>query len=1443
MSDLAALWLQDQSVSFAAALLGEEPTQMRADEEFPEVCASVIVENLQGDAAASLSDTTLSLVGSIPTIYTNPAKLVDEEFEGLASRAEDLKAAVARAGREVKRRSKADGTYLNRVLVSHAVYVLKRQRLSAEKFFKWLHRSSGKAVPGADALINRLDSDSSGFAVKLKELLEWSRDPDRQIRDRVDFIDELHELVIDAVGDHAEAVRPWWTRICLGYRNSLFCWPLLEYKNGARGISLPIALFLFPDGKSTHKSKRNDFGQKVWFKAVDSRKSGANTPALKFVPAKGNIPAHMGSSRLGWKADWGHAFQVGVDVAKKLWSAQNGRLKYSDKQEASRRLTSSLNVDMAPACQIVDSVYGRLSQEFFDDQGVEQEYFTVSDRSAEAYWVQAVLGLLLPARDVPLGVVTGRIEYHDEDFEIHDVKGVEAKLEYANRAGFPRVVLPGDRDDYAEDDEASPIKEEVKRFLSNLATQSSRKTMELNFCRTARAAADAMQASGWRRTTFLRLPSLQRPYRFNQRRLFIRDALSKGKAIRPDDREWYNLGKRWTEAETNRMQFLDNLFLSSTDRSVRYVKRSEIFGDAEEVVGQWLAWKDDQVRTGAESGYRGPGLGIMALRTTEHDNEIRLWAAIAELLDVDNDWWDRFHWSTLEQSSEMLAQLLCNQRARISISASSAPDFLVIFDDGRLTQRRTNRIFPTDFNHQFIDLLNGGWKENEVTRGFDRLDAALRRYGPGALGHPTRILVVLDDNEPDGAGRDLELDEDDRRILEKLSVFRFGCSRQSAFSMINYSRKGEAPVSWLDAQDALERLIEEKLLRRNRNTVYLPDNVRKALAGNEFEADPDAHLQAARSLCPILQPSGLFVAANRDRQLEPEAVLEASWHLERAISLVPYRLARAYHTTLKNAQALLTFLRTSPDWDTVKRLRVNRLSRGDAVDLARELVSTERTISRTAPHTSKIGLLLETLGRLYKHERPADRLMNPLADEIADIVEQAVEDIPERISASDRRRRLRFLFSRQIFATRMLEVPVSDGRLAGARSYIENSITEALGSDFLTSLGDEYEGLDDYPLSRDYWICMWNDEKRLDVHEPLNFGQRSTYAYAAARTNLGRVCNGEVLRSPWDQPWVQYFKLTHHGDIFPSQLKSPLETWNAVYGQDEEAAIAFGQRVLSMNAHARGNKPGWITDINQSVANLWAYVSSPSNDPDVSLYGKAAQDALKYIRVVAMQETLPAYCFLEHCGDGWLDRWARDAQKNEQDGWSDLAREVVCSDAGWTHLLSSFANVCDPNRQLARVRSWLFALEAVGRSNLHFSDPENLIRARKLNAARSYIEKSGQAIVEGYQVLALKNDRGWSLFGPLRQKLIQVLSEMDRGRNRWFFALAYARPKRARLAGVRLMIDQCAEEAAVQRIMSPKLAREQAQCMQNVREYARWARPRERETFDRLRETLEVSLR
>lgn len=1482
MTKLSSYWLHDQALAFAATLLSGNPHSIATT--MAETCIDLIRDKLFEDVLA-LSDTTLSLIASLSDAYTDPEYLHSEGLESLVERSDVVARAreIARKELQLREATTAKRVGLSRVLVSHAVYILKQRHLSASKFFKWLQRAGSVATPGVDAVVRSIKKDPGALDQELSKLLDDSRDTQKQTRDRIDQIDEFYGAVLVAANGDAEKIRSWWTRICLGYRNSLFCWPLLAYQSPGgketRGISLPIPLFLFEDGKSTHeKTKRNPFGQKIWFKYVTSREAGRSEGERRYQLPTDSVPAHMEDSRLGWDRDWQNALQIGMDVAKKLWDSQNGRLKYADQQQAQRKLTASLNVDLCPASQIIDHIYGRLPPEYLKVLPEEQGYFKLEGNSAEAYWVQAVLGLLLPAREIPLGVVTGRIVYAEGSFELNAVMGIKEKLEYANRAGFPRVVVPGSPEDYskseaeeertttlggqtdedgstsaqeappedtsrpeveAASDSLSP-KEQVRLFIEQLKADETSKSIEINFCKNARTAADAMQPSGWRRTSFLRLPQLQVSYGYNQRRLFCQELIHKREPLRREDRDWYLVGgNRWKDYDTRQAKKLDDILSSETGRAIKFVKRSSLTGiyrNAEAAIGKWLAWKDNQIRTGDASGFRGPGLGILCFRTAEHDHEFRVWAAIADLLDVDPDWWERFQWSSRDQAANMLAELLANQRADISISASSAPDVVVIFDDGAFTQRRTNRIFPSDFNHQFLDLLN---PRKEAHGAWDPLDSALRSQGDGSLG-PTKIIVIYGDDDSITDDLETEIDEGDRQLLEKLSIFRFGCSKQAAYSMLNFRTPMTQRLSWIQAQSQLDRLINTKLLRRNRNVVFVPSPVARALAGNLYENDAEAHLHAARALCPILQPTGHFIASNRDRQLEPEPVLEAAWHLQKAYSLMPYRF-RPRNDPAGAAQGMLTFLRSSPDWDTVKRLRGNPVTRRDAVELAYELIATERTLSGNPPHSSRVGLLVETIGRLYANQQPSAGERESQVQLVTDAVERTFGEL-SRASPPDYRRQLQFLFSRQIYCLRMLGIPLSDPRLSVARTYTEDAITEALDSKFLTSIGQDFEGLDDFPLSREYWRCMWNDEGPTSEEEGLTVKQRSTYAYAAARTNLGRFLNEEELRAPWDEPWIHYFKLAKVGDIEPRQLVSPLETWNAVYCKTEAAAKQFGERLLNMSPHVRQRKGepalAWIEDINTAVRHLWDFVNN--QDRKWQLYGYPADLALNFIRVVAMPEVMPAFCFVERCGGEFYDRWSQEALKGTSDSWKSLAREVVTSDAGWISMLASlYGEQLSATESVSRVRSWLFANRATGQDQLHSSDPESLIRAKKLEIVQSYERKRTKCIWNGFQILAEKNEKDWAIYGPLRDRLYSILFEVDRGSNSWFFALADNRPNRRTLAGVRLMVERHADASAVPQLLHTSLDRKRQHFLSNVKGFATMARDRQRESFDRVIEMFE----
>ena len=573
---LAESWLKDQAIAFTATLLG---TYDPSSGPRTLACARYLDESLAAMPVELMSDSTLSLLATISSDYYeyfSTEKLARRRQAQYVDGPILLEPLAKKARIELAKRDAVAASGLNRILISHTVYLLTRPHLSAVKILKWLNRASPNAVPGIKTILADLQRPGSTRGLQVGNVLDGSRNTDAQTRDRLDELDTFHALLLEAAGNQRREAETWLTRICIAYRGSLFSWPLLtegtdddgdndekeskddqEQVRRIRGLSLPMSLFVFPDWKSTGRAQSSSWEQKIWFNYQLTRaeeRAGKEKP--RFRTASAGLPHHISGFRFGFAQEWWDAFQIGADVAKKLWASQNGRLRFVDAEAAERKLHASLNVDLRAACDIVEAVFSALPADAWKRMQSDKHFFTVGGRSAEAYWAQCVLSLLLPAGDVPLSACTGTIDYKDGEFEMGNVAGVAAKLEYANRAGFPRVVVAGDSREYfgeppldedeqgeeredgsdtlppetaAEDtgdvDYADPVKAELKAFLERLDEDRSKKTVEVNLARTARAAADAMQSSGWRRTDFLRTPEFQRKFNRTQRRLFMRDAL------------------------------------------------------------------------------------------------------------------------------------------------------------------------------------------------------------------------------------------------------------------------------------------------------------------------------------------------------------------------------------------------------------------------------------------------------------------------------------------------------------------------------------------------------------------------------------------------------------------------------------------------------------------------------------------------------------------------------------------------------------------------------------------------------------------------------------------------------------------------------------------------------------------------------------------------------
>jgi hypothetical protein len=1433
-------WLCDKSSALCAAILAGTDLAVadRGERKRLEAATQFIYANVTNENARFLADSTLALLAKVPDMYR------DHPDEELLPDATPLSGAASAAHAETERRN-AGSQGLPDILIAHAVYLLKQPHLSMRDFLKWLKRTGGLETRDIGTLLKCLDGKQ---CVELDALLDLSKDYTQQTRDRIDAVDCLYDLV-QGLAD-AKQNMLWWLRICLALRTSLYCWPLMvagSNDHGLHGISLPIGMFLSPDGKS-----------RVYFKIINPRSAIDHRP---YVPGMRDVWSHMKGSHLHWNDEWARAFQMGLKVAKTLWSTQNGRLRFVDELAADAMMKASLVVDMGAACAIVHAV-------FDSSDGAP---YRLSGRSAEAYWAQAVLGLMSPGRELPLGVVTGRIQMIDGVEEIHYVEGIEKKLQYANSAGFSRVVLPLERSIVASkvsestndlngrDGEGEPtfcldstidiadrpndmlqekrtssasaepqegsVQHAVHHFLNSLSLSGDRKRIEINFCRSVRSAADAMQMSGWRRTAFVRLPETQRAFAIHLRRLFLLERVRSGAGLTSKDRREYDRNP-WTGKETRELHKLDRYLLSDT-RAIKFINRATLDANfasgAPAEIGRWLAWKDHQIRGGDDISLRGPALGILCLRATETDNEMRLWSAIAETLSASPEWWNQFQWSGVDQAARLIAQLLGNRRANPTICATPAPDLLVLFDEGSLTQRRTNPIFPDDYRGQWIDLLNPTKDDSNARHP---LNEALISGEAGSLG--TRIIVVYGESSVQPSELPESFDEEERDALDRLAVFRFNFSKQAAFAMMNYNRESDQRLVWQDVDERLKTLITKQALLSTRGHFYVaPPLLTKLREMGGYFADPHAHLHAAKALAPILEPRDLFIASNRDRTLEPESILEATWHIQRARVLVPARTRRV-RLQCETALATLTFLRPSPDWDTVKLLQRSTATLIDAVELGRELLAQERAVTHEPPHSSRVAALLNALGEFGRslNGNNAGAQRSQLADEATRLCADALDTF-DASSKSDWHRQKRKLFSEYVYCMRLLNIPIADPRLAGSLRYLQGTIDEVVSADFY-----EHGDPDDYPMSRDWLRARWDDAE-LDARD------RSTAAYVAARIHIDRRRDGKLL-PPWDQPWIEYFALTTTADFDARQLHGPLATWQTVYGSDRETTAKFGQRVRdfgSFLAKKHEEISWWGGKIRAAADNLWEFISN--TDPKKQLRVYETEIALRFIRTIAMYEALPAFDFIERRGVAFHPQWPKRFSRLGE--WHELCSLVIGGEAGWTSMLSSCGEVDEQSIRL--LKSWLHAYRGIGSPGLSMQDPEGLLLST-LPLADTYRRKRANAIWNGYQLLAKHSSGGWAIYGELRRQFLDLLRALDSNSNGWLFALANHKPHTTTVAGACMMLEHGVSAESIRVVVSkPALAPFRRQLLHNIPEWSKYANEVDRRRFEHLRQSLTSELR
>jgi hypothetical protein len=976
-----------------------------------------------------------------------------------------------------------------------------------------------------------------------------------------DQISTLLDEVRDEEGDGGHGFkRGWWVRTCLAWRSSLYSWPVMwggGIELAAYGMGLPLALQLKFDGRST-------------------------------VSFSGD-PQH-----LRWTSEWVDAFHIGMRAAKELWRSQNGRIRVADEDAFEQCLTSSLVVDVRMADAVVSVLYS-------SDNGSCE----LNGPSAQAYWAIAILGLLNGTGANLQGAATGRLERANGSWYLRPVGNIRQKLRFANAHGHSRLVIPGQEEESVAaegekklpdnspaesmllDDEPEDATRDYLAFREDLKDEGTELRLEVNLCPDLRTAADALSQSGWRRSSFVRLPEMQGAFTYTLRRLFLHENPA---ACAEQTNSRFSAKHAWREEEERELEGLRAFLLGAeyddTVNPVRFVAREDLAQEVsrlnrlvredgvrplpspiEATLGKWLAWEDHRRRQlGADGTPSLPGIGLLAIKTMPGERDDRVWGVVASELGASNDWYSRFRWAVPEQAAIELAHLLDNVPLDRDISSSPPPDLLVVFDEAGITQNPMNAEVITDRIGSWMEIVNPKW------HGPGRLEVLSEALSTSKAGlgiHRCRVLVIhgvrVDKSEKVEGLTERQID-----LLQKLAVFRFTFSEQAGFHLYRLSESLSVGNNlWLDYQQLLNSLQRAGVLRQTRGRFFIKPTLLPSLRGTgEFEDrtkawwQPEMQERAAEALCPVVQPSYDYRSQNRDAGSSSEAHLEATYHISRAIARTHQQQADARRRRRKTAQSL-ALLQQFPGWDTVSRIRDSVLS-VEAYDIARELLTKQEqlvsqghldiqntragsllaVISQLKTHTDlSVDDLLEQCHQLYEDYFDANHVGLRLANRIAasyvmavdelggsphpsaiEILENAVADVEQDDFLECEDSRALNCSMSFPWWRRYSNVPDSKERRRRLRLEIRASVRR-------------YQSLSTSPLCYDAWINFFSlkslEVSDEDVHEVLRLWNRSvridgmhlTRFSTNMRARSTRRLDASLNRSP-------HAEALHEGGLF-----------------------------------------------------------------------------------------------------------------------------------------------------------------------------------------------------------------------------------------------------------------------------------------------------------------------
>jgi len=621
MGILIEHWLRDQRIGFEAtairALENDDPTHQTI------VSLARGIESRIDDLARLSLATTAQLT-----------RVSDESWALLLGDDSSVVDAVRRYRRAPKSQILA-----RRIFVAHAMTVISQPHLALRDFIKWATRT-GIRKSGSTELYwsERLDALLANGGQEYFDLYRNATLIDARLR----AIEGLYSAglnrdtngrVLDDDG--------LWLWLCQALLSQQFFWPLLsaEIGNATFGVSLPFEMAL----TQTHEGQKS----RVYCRC----RKRQYKPPERLEGDRSSLHQFVGG-RIQWTNEFHRSLAIGLAAGKALWRSQNGRAAIEMRADY---LNQSLVVDFTWAHRVID------------DLSISE--IVLLGRSAELYFSQVVLSRLLGS-DAPLGVATGTIDTSASVLPVGYVDDIDAKVKYARDVGvFSRLVLPSAL--------AASFTTNVRPALEELHAAGR---LEVNFCPTARSAADAMQRGGWRRTTFLHAPEERFFFYDTLGRLF--DAVKSSGNFREED---FDLDAE-IEAARTAGPVISSDEIAALRRRVsgwlngaQGVAKVRLSSDAlrPQLVGSAIAWLDHTTRVDPLNTI-GPGLGITFARFCRGDNEIRFWSQLFQIMNVSPALWSRFQWATIDQAQTILALILNNFNVDPRISTAPPPDLLVI---------------------------------------------------------------------------------------------------------------------------------------------------------------------------------------------------------------------------------------------------------------------------------------------------------------------------------------------------------------------------------------------------------------------------------------------------------------------------------------------------------------------------------------------------------------------------------------------------------------------------------------------------------------------------------------------------------------------------------------------------------------------------------------------